>query len=92
MLTFTKRQIYVSQQHIQCQKPLFYAVFDIIFYDLDKVLTFANFHGDQNVIDDGGNIQCIYFYMPKLAPVSAIGRTGYSGTNKRFWHNRYRFP
>ena len=70
----------------------FEGIIELCFYDLDKVLTFANFHGDQNVIDDGGNIQCIYFYMPKLAPVSAIGRTGYSGTNKRFWHNRYRLP
>lgn len=44
------------------------------------------------VIDVDVNIQDIYFYMPKPVPVSAIGNTGYSGTNKRFWHNRYRFP
>lgn len=46
----------------------------------------------KTVIDDGGNIQCIYFYTPKPVPVFAIGNTGYSGTNKQFWHNRYRFP
>lgn len=46
----------------------------------------------KTVIDDGGNIQCIYFYMSKPVPVSAIWHIGYSGTNKPFWHNRYRFP
>ena len=44
------------------------------------------------VIDVDGNIQDIYFYMPKPVPVSAIVNTGYSGTNKQFWNNRYRFP
>lgn len=66
MLTFTKRQIYVSQQHIQCQKPLFYAVFDIVLYDLDKVLTFMV---PQIIIGVDGNIQDIYFYRPKPVPV-----------------------
>ena len=36
------------------------------------------------VIDVDGNIQDIYFYMPEPVPVSAIGNTGYSGTNKQF--------
>ena len=36
------------------------------------------------VIDVDVNIQDIYFYMPKPVPVSAIGNTGYSGTNKQF--------
>ena len=44
------------------------------------------------VIGVDGNIQDIYFYTLKPVPVSAIGNTGYSGTNKQFWHNRYRFP
>ena len=63
---------------MQCQKPLFYAVFDIVFYDLDKVLTFMV---SQIVIHVDGNIQDIYFYMPKPVPVSAIEYTGYSVTN-----------
>ena len=38
------------------------------------------------------NIQDIYFYTPESVPVSAIGNTGYSGTNRQFWNNRCRFP
>lgn len=43
------------------------------------------------IIGVDGNIQDIYFYTPKTVPVSAIGNTDYSSTNKPFWHNRYRF-
>ena len=46
----------------------------------------------KSVIDVERNIQDIYFYTPKPVPVFAIGSTGYSGTNKPFWHNRYWFP
>lgn len=44
------------------------------------------------VIDVDVNIQDICFYTPEPVPVSAIVYIGYSGTNKPFWHNRYRFP
>lgn len=41
-------------------KTLFYAVFGIAFCDFNKILTFANFHGDQicgHLVPDKGNIK-----------------------------------
>ena len=44
------------------------------------------------IIGIDGNIQDICSYTLKPVPVSAIGNTDYSSTNKPFWHNRYLFP